>query len=238
MIKFKPQMIIFDVGGTLFSDGNFNATEGLEQLRIAAVNPEITSAEIMSYHWNQYINDIRQSFCQLEIPLSSVLKFVAMKTGLQFDIPMYKQEEIFDRFNSSRSVIDGVEELLKTIKSLGIRSAIISNNMMSGESLEESIKLWIPESDFEFCLTSADLLIKKPDKKLFEAALNFAGVNACDCFYCGDGFIPDVCGSLKSGMNSVLLDVKSDVSFEIRNYENKQYIAVNNWNNFSEYLLK
>ena len=159
-----------------------------------------------------------------------------MKTGLHIDLPMFKQEELFDRLNSSRNVIDGVNELLQTIKSSGIRTADISNNMMSGESLEESFSIWIPEAEFEFCLSSADLLIKKPDKKIFEVALNYAAVDACDCVYCGDGFIPDICGSLSCGMNAVLIDKNAEKDFEIRNHEGKEYIAVNNWFAFADYL--
>ncbi len=236
MLKSKPRMIIFDVGGTLFDDGKFNAKDGLEHLRITAANPEITTVDKMVEHWNQYIDYARNSFDNLEIPLSAVLKYVVMNTGLHINLPIYKQEEIFDRYNSSRVVIDGVNELLQTIKAIGIRTAVISNNMMSGQSLEESIKYWIPESDFEFCLTSADLLIKKPENEIFEAALKYAGVDACDCVYCGDGFIPDVCGSLSVGMNSVLIDKNSDIEFEVRLHNNNEIIAVNNWRLFAEYL--
>ena len=236
MLKAKPRMIIFDVGGTLFDDGKFNAKDGLEQLHITAANPEITTVDKMVEYWNQYIDYARNSFDNLEIPLSAVLKYVVMNTGLHINLPIYKQEEIFDRYNSSRVVIDGVKELLQTIKAIGIRTAVISNNMMSGQSLEESIKYWIPESDFEFCLTSADLLIKKPESEIFEVALRYAGVDACDCIYCGDGFIPDVCGSLSVGMNAVLIDKNSDIEFEVRLHNNNEFIAVNNWRSFAEYL--
>ena len=113
---------------------------------------------------------------------------------------------------------------------------MIKEYIGQGESLEEAIKYWIPDSEVEFCLSSADILIKKPEKSIFQAALNYAAVDACDCVYCGDGFIPDVCGSLSCGMNSVLIDRKSEKDFEIRIHENKEYIAVNNWHAFAEYL--
>ena len=104
-------------------------------------------------------------------------------------------EEIFDRFNSSRYVIDGIPELLRELDLLGIRTAIISNNMMSSESLALAVKRRIPSANFEFCLTSADILFAKPSKNIFNAALNYAGINACECWYCGDGKKPDVFGA-------------------------------------------
>ncbi len=236
MINKLPKMIIFDVGGTLFNDGKFEPESGFEALRLHACNPEITSAPVLTKHLYEYLDKVNDAESKLEIPLSSVLKYVAMKTGLRFDNPIYKQEEIFDRFNSTRSVIDGVPELLETLKFLGVRTAVISNNMMSGESLTEAIRFWIPEAEFEFCLTSSDVLFKKPDKNIFESAINFANLNPFDCVYCGDGFIPDVCGSLGVGMNAVLLDQKSDKDFEIKKHEDKEYIAVNNWCSFAEFL--
>jgi hypothetical protein len=39
-------------------------------------------------------------------------------------------------------------------------------------------------------------------------------------------------------MNAVLIEQKSDKDFEIRTHENKDYIAVNNWRSFAEYLKK
>jgi predicted nucleic acid-binding Zn finger protein len=38
------------------------------------------------------------------------------------------------------------------------------------------------------------------------------------------------------GMNAVLLDQKSDKDFEIKIHEDKEYIAVNNWCSFAEFL--
>lgn len=233
----RPEMIIFDVGGTLFNDGKFDAESGFDALRLLACNSDAVTTDLLIKSWNKYLGKISESGNQLEISLSSALKYVEMNTGLCLDISMHKQEEIFDRHNSTRNVIDGVEELLCVIKSLGIHTAVISNNMMSGESLALALKYWIPESDFEFCLTSADLLFKKPDNSLFETALKFAGLKADDCIYCGDGLVPDVYGASACGMTAVLLDSKSETEFEIRKYENYDYIAVNNWNVFAKHLL-
>lgn len=230
----KPEMIIFDVGGTLFDDGKCDFAAGFEKLRLMAINPEVTDSNELARYWEEYCSALSGS--NLEIPLQSVIRYATMKTGLKIDLSMAQQEEIFDRYNSNRKVIDGVKELLLTADKLGIRTAVISNNMMSGESLEISLGYWIPESKFEFCVSSADLLFKKPEKYLFESAMSFAQVEPCNCVYCGDGLIPDVKGSLDAGMNAVLIDSKSDAQFEIRIFEDKDYIAVNSWRHFEKYL--
>ena len=160
-----------------------------------------------------------------------------MKEGLKINLPVIEQEEIFDRFNSTRTVIDGVPEFLETLKNLNIRTAVISNNMMSGESLALALKHWIPSSNFEFILTSADILFCKPCKDIFECAVNFAGLSVEECWYCGDGKIPDVDGGSNAGLSIVLLKVTElkPFSWEI-NSNNKEYLVINNWNNLTEYI--
>lgn len=238
----KPKMILFDVGGTLFDDGKCSPADGFEKLRLAAVNPEASSGKELADLWDEYLNEVTciksKTGKNLEVPLSSVIRYVTMKTGLIFDISVAEQEEIFDRYNSSRRVIDGVAELLETLDSLGIRTAIISNNMMSGESLSLAIKRMIPSSNFEFCLTSADLLFTKPSKEIFAAATKYAHLYASECWYCGDGKIPDVLGASACGISPVLLDEKSDVPLEFRSDDYcENYLTVNSWNRLKDYLV-
>lgn len=237
----KPEMILFDVGGTLFNDGKCCPSEGFSALRLAAKNPDITDNTSLSVLWDEYMNEISgiksRSGITLDPPLSAVIRYATFHTGLHYDIPMAEQEEIFDRYNSTRTVIDGVPELLYEIESLGIRTAVISNNMMSGESLALAIKRWIPSAKFEFCLTSADLLFTKPSETIFAAAAGYAHLSPSDCWYCGDGRIPDVDGAKNSGMTPVLLDEKSSIPFEMRNDGGRgEYLTVNHWNVLKEFL--
>lgn len=239
----KPKMILFDVGGTLFDDGKCNPTQGFEALRLKAENPEATTAEKLAIRWNEFLNETTgfksKSGIILDVPLSAVIKYATMQEGLKINLPIVEQEEIFDRYNSTRTVIDGVPELLETLKKLNIRTAVISNNMMSGESLELAIKHWIPSANFEFCLTSADLLFTKPYKEIFNAAANFAGVATTECWYCGDGRIPDVDGAKNSFMTPVLLDTKTHTPFEYRTDGGRgEYLAVNHWNELNKYIKK
>lgn len=230
----KPKMILFDVGGTLFNDGKCIPSDGFEHLRLAAKNPEAAETCVLAGFWDEFMSEVNglksKSGIILDPPLSAVIRYSTMKAGLHFDIPVCNQEEIFDRYNSSRTVISGIPELLSELKKLGIRTAVISNNMMSGEALSLAIKHWIPDAEFEFCLTSADLLFTKPSSKIFDAAARFAQLDPADCWYCGDSKIPDVDGAKSVGMIPVLLDEKSSVPSEIRtDSDNEEFLAVNSW---------
>lgn len=239
----KPKMILFDVGGTLFDDGKCCPEDGFARLRLAAENSEITDNATLALLWDEYMDEVgvglkSKSGISLDIPLSAIIKYATMKTGLHLNIPMAEQEELFDRYNSTRTVMDGVPELLAVLESLGIRTAVISNNAMSGESLALAIKSWIPTANFEFCLTSADLLFTKPGKNIFDAAASYAHLAPSDCWYCGDGRIPDVDGAKNSGMIPVFYDRDAELTFEMRTDGGRgEYLAVNHWNVLKDYLL-
>lgn len=239
----KPKMILFDVGGTLFDDGKFVAKDGLSALRKAAENPEVTDDETLRRLWDDYTAEAlggkpkAKSGINLDLPLCASIKFVTMRAGLRFNIPMADQEEIFDRYNSTRKVIDGIPELLGTLDKLGIRAAVISNNAMSGDGLHLAIKRWIPEAKPEFCLTSADLLLPKPDKTLFECAAAYADIDPADCWYCGDSKVPDVDGARNGGMTPVLIDTKSEIPCEMRTDGGRgEYLTINHWSVLTEIL--
>ena len=240
----KPQMILFDIGGTLFDDGKCIPADGLAQLRLAAENSDVTDDKTLTKLWYEYMEEMSvklesKSGTALDIPLTAILKYITMHTGLRFNISTAEQEEIFDRYNSDRKLLGGITELLEAINNLGIRAAVISNNAMSGDSLDIAIKHWIPSSKMEFCLTSADLLFTKPNKTLFTAAAGYAQLDTVDCWYCGDSLIPDVDGSRGAGMTPVLIDTKSSLPLEMRTEGGREkYMTVNHWNVLKEHLLK
>lgn len=240
----KPKMVLFDVGGTLFNDGVCNPPAGLTPLREAALNPSATDVQTMTALWNRAMKELdvgnkSRSGYTVEIPLPCVLKYVSMHAGLKYAISSAEQEEIFDRFNSTRSLTPGITRLLARLDEAGIRTAVISNNMMTGEGLALTIAHWIPEAKMEFILTSADLLLAKPSSDLFTAAAAYAGLDPSECWYCGDGRIPDVDGAKNGGMSPVLYDAASTVASELREDGGRgEYLAVNSWDVLGDLICK
>lgn len=239
--NIKPKMILFDVGGTLFSSSKFSARNGLAALRLAAVNPQDVTDDELAALWDEYSEKIgsdhkSKTGVKLDFPLSAQLKYITMNAGLRFDISIAEQEEIFDRHNSDRQVIDGVPELLDAIHSLGIRTAIISNNAMSGEGLELAIKRWIPNERMEFILTSADLLLTKPCTDIFTAAAKYAHLDPTQCWYCGDSIEADVDGASGVGMTPVLIDANAETPYKLRTDCGKEYLTVNHWQELANHL--
>ncbi len=244
MYKSKPEMILFDVGGTLFKGGNFSAEKGFKALLEIAENPRITNEKTLTRFWDEFIEAVcsglkSKSGIKLDAPLSAIIKYATMNAGLHIDLPMPQQEELFDRYNSTRKVIEGIPELFSALEELNIRYAVISNNAMSGEGLALSIRHWIPSINPEFCLTSADIMLTKPCKDIFITATKYAHLNPEACWYCGDGRVPDVDGAKNAGITPVLLDEKSEIPLEFREDGGRgEYMTINNWNVLTEYLKK
>ncbi len=238
----KPKMILFDVGGTLFEDGVCFPAKGFAALRLLAENPEVTTDEKLAALNKEYMDEVAvdlksKSGAGLDIPLSALLKYVTMHAGLKFRQTTAELEELFDRYNSTRGLIPGIETLLKTLDELNIRAAVISNNMMSGDSLELAVRHWLPSSKMEFCFTSADILFCKPYPKIFTAAVSHADLDPVDCWYCGDSKIADIDGGSGAGLTPVLIDVSSDKPMEMRSdCPAGEYMTVNSWEVLAEYL--
>lgn len=237
-----PRMILFDVGGTLFIDGKCIFRDGLSALRAAALNPGVTDDDTLCRLWDEYSREVGTehysiSGAHLDFSLSSSLKYVIMNTGLRFNEDIFQLEEIFDRFNSSRQIAAGLESLLDTLKARGIRTAVISNNAMSGEGLSLAVDRWLPGNSFEFCLTSADILLAKPNKAPFLTAVTYAGLEPSECWYCGDGIVPDVRGGKNAGLTPVLIDEGAESPLSMRNDEScGEYMAVSSWYSLENYI--
>lgn len=230
----KPKLILFDFGGTLIIDSPFSATDGLEALRLAADNPEVTTTEFMCDVWRSIDERVSKRAWgdggyTLEIQLSGILRNIFALAGLRYSISLTECEVIFDRFNATRKATPHMAELLKTLNGAGIKTAVISNTVLSGEAMAVAIKDQLPESKMEFILTSADYLFCKPAPDMFKAAAKKAGFEPDECWYCGDSLAADVGGAHNSGILPVLYDSKSDIPFERKKRGGKEYYIVNSW---------
>lgn len=238
----KPEMIFFDVGGTLFKDGPFYPLEGFKGLVQCSENGCPEDAERMLKCFNEIYEEVHpfyrsRSGITADIYLPGLLKYIFMKCGLKFSLSMPELEEVFDRYDTSREIMPGIVDLLNYLDAAGIRTAVISNNMVTGNGLALSISRWLPEAKMEFVLTSADLIVAKPWRGLFEAAAAYAGVDPADCWYCGDGLIPDVDGARNGGMTPVLIDPASEAPVEYRTDGGRaEYLTVRHWDELVKIL--
>jgi len=97
----------------------------------------------------------------------------------------------------------GTATALDRLREAGYRLAVVSNADGRVESLLEDVGLG---DRFEFVVDSEVVGFEKPDRRIFDHAVDRMGVGASACLYVGDLFTVDYVGATGAGMGCVLLD--------------------------------
>ena len=110
-----------------------------------------------------------------EINNQVILKTVFDYLNIKLSISFSQAEKIIWNHSANIVAVEGVLELLDSLKCLGIRSAVISNLDFSGYLLEEKLNELLPNNAFEFVIASSDYGIRKPQKLIFEIGISKSG---------------------------------------------------------------
>jgi putative hydrolase of the HAD superfamily len=93
---------------------------------------------------------------------------------------------------------------LTALRESGYTLAVVSNR-------EEPFVTYLDKMGighyFHFSLAAGEVASWKPNKAIFEHALQRAGVTASQAIYVGDNYFADIVGAKNAGLNPVLLDI-------------------------------
>ncbi len=101
----------------------------------------------------------------------------------------------------------GALEVLRTLRSWGLRLAAISNTVQPGRFMRPAMVERGLAEFFPVQIYSADAGVAKPHPAIFRMALAALDVAPADAIYVGDRLIPDVAGPQAIGMKAVLIEV-------------------------------
>ena len=97
-------------------------------------------------------------------------------------------------------VLPDVFRLLRTLKDMGIKTAIISNcSYEEVKALQES-ELYLL---FDETVLSYEVNMKKPDRSIYEETSKRLGVDPAECIFVGDGGSNELAGAKAVGMKAV-----------------------------------
>lgn len=116
-------------------------------------------------------------------------------------------------------------DFLEYLKNKGTRTGVISNITYAPSVVSERINRLLPENTFEFIITSSNYMFRKPHKRLFDLALEKAGLEPDEVWYIGDRYECDVKGSLNAGLFPVWYIGAIDLPY----IEDKSILTVTNW---------
>ncbi|XP_034839427.1 rhythmically expressed gene 2 protein-like [Maniola hyperantus] len=105
-------------------------------------------------------------------------------------------------------VADGGTDLIRLLKKFGIIVGVISNFDPRLHDILTNMKI---HSCFDFILTSYEVGVCKPDKKIFECAQDYYGnnISSQQCLHIGDDLENDYNGAKAVGWHALLITNKS-----------------------------
>jgi len=210
MLK-KPKMILFDYGHTLLYENHHDVERGNRAIyQCIAKNPKNISFE----EFNRVIIDtfakIRECRTGIDINEDDFLRLVLEYLDIGLSVSLDEAERMIWRGISEGRIMPKADKMIDCLNENGIRMAVISNLCWSSKALRERLDRLLPRNRFEFVIASGEYILKKPDRMLFEIALNKAGLSADEVWYCGDSIAADVYGAHGAGIFPVLYEGETD----------------------------
>jgi len=208
--------VVFDVGGTLIDPNK-------------KVRQEMFEKVFRKYKFN--VKDYKEFWLKvLEIAAdANVGKIKNSKTFWEavFEKNLDKKivEELDDAYLKPKKLYDDVVTALEKLRKKEVLAVVSNANVYWFYPPFKKFKL---EKFFDVVVVSAEVGVKKPNKKIFELALRKLKVKPHEAIYVGNDLIADVYGAKKAGLKTVLIVRKKEVLEEVEAFGVKPDFVVYN----------
>lgn len=227
-----PKMILFDYGQTLIAEQKFDGVKGTEAvLQYATKNKYNLSAEQVQAKANEINREFgrfdpeKRHLFQIEIPNTMFTPYLYESQGIEIALSNSEIDKVFWNAAAPGIPTEGIEDFLEYLNNKGIRTGVISNISYNPSVVKERIDRMLPKNTFEFIITSSNFIFRKPNKRIFDLALEKAELQANEVWYIGDQYECDVKGSLNAGMLPVWYIGAIDLPYT----EDKNILTITEW---------
>lgn len=204
----KPKMIIFDYGQTLVNEARYDAIRGTEAvLQYATENKYNLSAKEIQKRADELNKEMGRfaplqdsGRLQIELPNRVFAHYLYESLGIKVNLSPEEIDAVFWNAEAPGKPTEGIQDFLDFLSHNGIRTGVISNIPYAGKVVEDKIRRFIPGHSFEFIIASSDYVFCKPNPRIFQLALEKAGLSSEDVWYVGDNYDCDVIGARNVGM--------------------------------------
>ncbi len=229
----RPKMVLFDYGQTLIAEQKFDGVKGTEAvLRYATRNKYRLSAEQVQAKAIEInrecgrFDPAKRHLFQIEIPNTMFTPYLYESQGIEIALSNSEIDTVFWNAAAPGVPTEGIKDFLEYLKNKGIRTGVISNIAYDPSVVAERINRLLPENTFEFIITSSNFMFRKPNKRIFDLALEKAELQPDEVWYIGDQYECDVKGSLNAGLLPVWY-----IGAMVQPYaEDKNILTVTDWN--------
>lgn len=217
----RPKMILFDYGQTLVDQAKFDGVKGsAEILKYAVENKYNLSAEQLQAKANELNRELgrfdpenRHKF-QIEVPNHMFTAYLYESLGIRLDLSSEEIDAVFWDAAAPGKPTEGIEKFLQYLRETRIRSGVISNISFAGSVVKKRINDLLPNHHFEFIIATSEYLFRKPNRRIFELALEMAELDPKDVWYIGDDYECDVVGAGNAGIYPIRYIGSMDMAYE------------------------
>ena len=215
----KIEGILFDLGDTLldfgqvdlqglFKAGAGKAYEYLQQQGLSLPSlAKYRRKHMMAVRWHVIISTISGR----EFNAKPVIAELHRKLGLSLTDAQLLEVcwNWYDPLHEQATVEPGLIEMLRNFRDSGLKLGIVSNTFIPAETLDRHLAAENLLEFFPVRIYSCEVGRRKPNKLIFDKALQEIGLSPEKLLFAGDSPRADIIGASRMGMLSVLKDPKS-----------------------------
>lgn len=227
-----PKMILFDYGQTLLNEARFDGEAGTAAvLKYATKNKHNLTAAQVQERANVInkelgrFDPVQRHSAEVEIPNSMFSPYLYESLGIEIPLSNQERDTLFWDAAAPGVPTEGIEDFLVFLKEQGIRTGVISNITYCPEAVKARIDRMIPDHEFEFIIATSGYLFRKPNKHIYELALEKADLKPEEVWYIGDNYTCDVKGARSAGIFPVWYIGAIDLPYE----EREDVLTVRSW---------
>ena len=235
----KPKMILFDYGQTLIDEGVFDGVRGSAAvLQYATRNKYNLSAERVQEEADKINRELgrfdpaKRHLFQVEVPNHMFTAYLYESLGISLSLTPEQIDRVFWDAAAPGTPTSGIEELLEYLYQNDIRTGVISNIAFAGKAVAERINRLIPTNHFEFIIATSEYMYRKPNKRIFDLALEKADLQASEVWYVGDQYECDIVGARNAGLFPIWYQGAVNIPVD----EKKDVTTIKSWREFSALL--
>lgn len=235
----RPKMILFDYGQTLADEGRFDGVKGTaEVLKHAVRNRHQLSAEQVQAEAERINRELgrfdpaRRHLFQIEVPNHMFTAYLYESLGIELSLTPEQIDRVFWDAAAPAKPTEGIRDFLEYLYENHIRTGVISNISYSGSMVRNRIEEILPGNHFEFIIASSEYMYRKPNRRIFDLALEKADLNSEEVWYVGDQYECDIAGAENAGIFPVWYLGAIDLPYE----KKEGVMEVRDWKELQRFL--
>ena len=225
-MPIRPRGILFDYGGTLVEEVEFNARAGLAWLLSRAVTrPDEDQIALIERHADRVSYEVaeRRDTFQIETPWTSLTRLIHGTFGTRFFETPADLELPFWNASVKTAPMPGVKEALQEFHAAGIRMGVVSNTSFSAATIRHELSKHGFAGYLPVFVVSSEYAVRKPNPMIFEAAAGLLGLPCEDIWFIGDRIDTDIDGATAAGMYPIWFSPHDDSGLA------GMHLAVSSW---------